>query len=85
MLSGTLSYTYDAAGNVTSVISSNPNGISLSYTYDDVGRLSTVVDNRLQGNQTTVVSTTYTYDPVSNLATATYPIVSVYGGPSGRG
>jgi YD repeat-containing protein len=58
-----------AAGNVTSVISSNPNGVSLTYAYDDVGRLSTVVDNRLQGNQTT----TYTYDPVSNLATATYP------------
>jgi RHS repeat-associated protein len=66
---GTLSYTYDAAGNVTSVTSSNANGVWVSYTYDDLGRLSTVVDNRLQGNQTT----TYTYDPVSNLATATYP------------
>jgi RHS repeat-associated protein len=66
---GTLSYTYDAAGNVTSVTSSNANGVWVSYTYDELGRLSTVVDNRLQGNQTT----TYTYDPVSNLATVTNP------------
>ena len=65
----TLSYTYDAAGNVTSVSSSNANGVSVSYTYDDVGRLSTVVDSRLQGNQTT----TYTYDLASNVATAVYP------------
>jgi RHS repeat-associated protein len=66
---GTLSYTYDLAGNVASVTSSNANGVWLSYTYDNVGRLSTVVDNRLSGNTTT----TYTYDPASNLATATYP------------
>ena len=66
---GTLSYTYDAAGHVASIASSNTNGISVSYTYDDLNRLSTVVDNRLSGNNTT----TYTYDPASNLATATYP------------
>jgi len=67
---GTLSYTYDAAGNVDSVASSHSNGVSLSYTYDDVGRLSTVVDNRLSSGANT---TTYTYDPASNLVTATYP------------
>jgi uncharacterized protein RhaS with RHS repeats len=66
---GTLSYTYDLAGNVTSVTSSNANGVSVSYTYDDVGRLSMVVDSRLQGNHTS----TYTYDLASNVATAVYP------------
>ncbi len=62
-----MNYTYDAAGNVESIASSNTNGASMSYTYDDVGRLSTVVDNRLGG------TTTYTYDAASNLATAAYP------------
>jgi len=66
---GTLSYTYDAAGHVASIQSSNANGASAAYTYDDLNRLSAVVDNRLSGNTTT----TYTYDPASNLATATYP------------
>src|SRR5208337_4375097 len=64
---GTLNYTYDAAGNVASITSSNTNGASVGYTYDDVGRLSTVVDNRLGG------TTTYSYDPASNVATAAYP------------
>jgi RHS repeat-associated protein len=67
---GTLSYTYDAVGNVASMASSNPNGISASYTYDQLNRLATVVDNHLTPGHNT---TTYTYDPVSNLATATYP------------
>ncbi len=66
---GTLSYTYDAAGNVASIVSSNTNGINVSYTYDELGRLWTVVDNRLTGNNTT----TYTYDAGSNLKTAAYP------------
>jgi YD repeat-containing protein len=68
-----LSYTYDAAGNVASIKSSNANGVWASYTYDDMGRLGTVVDNRLQGQQTT----TYSYDAASNLATAAYPNNSI--------
>jgi len=67
---GTLSYTYDAAGNVASIQSSNANGTSVSYTYDNLNRLSTVVDNRLPVGQNT---TQYTYDPASNIATVTYP------------
>ena len=67
---GTLNYTYDAAGNVASVSSSEANGVSVSYTYDDQNRLSTVVDNRLPSGSNT---TTYTYDPASNLAKGTYP------------
>jgi RHS repeat-associated protein len=66
---GTLSYTYDAAGHVASIASSNPNGASVSYSYDELNRLSSVVDNRLSGNNTT----TFAYDPASNLTTATYP------------
>jgi RHS repeat-associated protein len=67
---GTLTYTYDATGNVSSMASSNANGASVGYTYDNLNRLSTVVDNRLPVGQNT---TTYSYDPASNLATVTYP------------
>ena len=67
---GTLTYTYDAAGNVASMASNNANGISVAYTYDNLNRLATVVDNRLLVGQNT---TQYSYDPASNLATVTYP------------
>jgi hypothetical protein len=63
---GTLNYTYDMAGNVASMASSNANGISVGYTYDQLKRLASVVDNRLPANANT---TTYSYDPASNLAT----------------
>jgi RHS repeat-associated protein len=66
---GTLNYTYDAAGHVASIASSNTNGASMSYTYDNLDRLNTVVDNRLTGSNTT----TYSYDSASNVATVTYP------------
>jgi YD repeat-containing protein len=58
--------TYDAAGHVASIASSNTNGASASYTYDDLNRLSTVVDGRLG-------TTTYAYDPANNVTTATLP------------
>jgi RHS repeat-associated protein len=67
---GTLSYTYDAAGHVASISSSNTNGASMSYTYDNLGRLSTVVDSRLAAGHNT---TTYSYDDAYNVATVTYP------------
>lgn len=67
---GTLSYTYDATGNVASIASSNANGASMSYTWDSLNRLSTVVDNRLPAGANT---TTYTYDTASNVVTVTYP------------
>ncbi|MGD0733384.1 MAG: DUF2341 domain-containing protein [Terracidiphilus sp.] len=66
---GTLSYSYDDAGNLASMSSNHPNGVSVSYAYDELNRLSTVTDDRLQGNQTT----TYTYDPASNVAAVNYP------------
>jgi YD repeat-containing protein len=61
---GTLNYTYDAAGHVASIASSNTNGASMSYTYDSLNRLSTVVDNRLSGSNTTA----YSYDNASNVS-----------------
>jgi RHS repeat-associated protein len=67
---GTLSYTYDPAGNVATMQSSNANGVSVAYTYDSLNRLATVVDNRLPAGAN---ATTYAYDPASNLATVTYP------------
>jgi len=54
---GTLSYTYDAAGNLASIAFSNANGASMSYSYDLLNRLSSVTDSRLG-------TTTYTYDGV---------------------
>ena len=66
---GTLTYGYDAAGNLTSMVSSNVNGISVSYTYDEGNRLKTVTENRSTGQYTTA----YGYDPVNNLVTVTYP------------
>ena len=67
---GTLTYTYNGVGFLTSTTSSNTNGISVSYTYDSLNRLSTVVDNRLPSGHNT---TTYSYDTASNVATAAYP------------
>jgi RHS repeat-associated protein len=67
---GTLTYTYDAAGHLASMSSSNTNGVSLSYTYDTLNRLNTVVDGNLSSGHNT---TTYTYDSANNVYTATYP------------
>lgn len=66
---GTLNYTYDEAGNIETLRSSNSNGVSVDYDYDELNRLSSVKDNRLSGNQTTG----YTYDAVGNLQSYTYP------------
>ena len=65
---GTLTYTYDAHGNLASMRSSNANGTSADYTYDALNRLSAVRDNR----QTSGI-TTYTYDAVGNLSSFGYP------------
>ena len=67
---GALTYTYDAAGNLASMQSSNLNGASVSYAYDSMNRLATVIDNRLPAGHNT---STYVYDSASNLATITYP------------
>ena len=45
---GTLNYTYDAAGDLASMTSSDGN-VSVDYTWDELNRLSTVVDHRLNG------------------------------------
>jgi RHS repeat-associated protein len=66
---GTLTYTYDSAGNLASMASNHANGVSVAYTYDTLNRLSTVVDNRLAGSNTT----TYAYDEANNVANVTYP------------
>ena len=66
---GTLSYTYDAAGNLASMSSNHANGVSVSYDYDDLNRLTSVADARLSGTGTT----SYTYDSANNVGTVTYP------------
>jgi RHS repeat-associated protein len=61
-----LSYGYDANGNVTNIVSSNPNGSDVSYEYDALNRLSAVNDAK-------VGRTAYSYDDVGNLQGYTYP------------
>jgi RHS repeat-associated protein len=70
---GSLSYTYDAANNVKSIISSNANGASMSYSYDAGNRLSSTTDNRLLAQGFTAGTTAYTYDAGGNIASYTYP------------
>lgn len=67
---GTLNYTYDLVGRVTSVRSSNANGVDLSYTYNENGLLISVVDNRLPSGSNT---TTYTYHTTKVLESTTLP------------
>jgi len=66
---GTLSYTYDAAGNLASMSSNHTNGVSVSYAYDSLNRLATATDARLAGNGTT----SYSYDSASNVGSVAYP------------
>jgi RHS repeat-associated protein len=70
---GTLTYTYDAAGDVKTIQSSNAGGANLAYAYDALNRLSTATDP--------VGATAYTYDNVGNLQTVTYPnsVAHTYG------
>jgi len=70
---GTLSYTYDAHGNVLTIASSNADGAAMTYSYDVLNRLATVTDNRLLAQGATSAVTSYNYDPVSSLAGYTYP------------
>jgi RHS repeat-associated protein len=63
---GTISYTYDAAGDVTEISSSNQNGAVMAYQYDKLNRLSTVT---VPGQSPTL----YSYDAVGNLSGYTYP------------
>jgi RHS repeat-associated protein len=70
---GTLTYTYDAHGNVLTINSSNTNGASMTYTYDALNRLASAKDNRIAAQGGPSTPTTYTYDPVGNLLNYTYP------------
>ena len=65
---GTLGYTYDAAGNAVSVLSSNTNGTNVSYGYDANERLSGVTDNGPGGG-----ATSYGYDQTNQLSSMQYP------------
>jgi RHS repeat-associated protein len=61
-----LMYAYDANGNVTNILSSDPNGVDVGYEYDALNRLRVV-------NDVKVGRTAYTYDEVGNLKGYTYP------------
>jgi RHS repeat-associated protein/uncharacterized repeat protein (TIGR01451 family) len=68
---GTVSYTYDDAGNMETMASSNVGGASITYGYDPVNRLASVTDALGAGGA--LETTTYSYDPVGNLAGYSYP------------
>ncbi len=68
---GTLSYTYNEAGNLATTRSSTPHGPSVDYSYDALNRLETVKDNNLLALNGGV--TNYTYDSVGNLQGYSYP------------
>jgi len=70
---GTLTYTYDAHGNVLTINSSNANGASLTYTYDALNRLASAKDNRVAAQGGSANPTTYTYDQTGNLFGYVYP------------
>ena len=63
---GTLTYAYNANGQVTNITSLNANGVVLNYAYDALNRLGDVLDPHAG-------HTTYTYDDVGNLRGFTYP------------
>jgi RHS repeat-associated protein len=57
-VAGTITYAYDASGNVASVDSSNANGTSVSYTWDATNQLASITDNRVGGTTTTAYTPT---------------------------
>src|SRR6185437_1437472 len=62
---GQLIYTYDPAGNVASMISSDVNGASAAYSYDALNRLGSATDR--DGHVTS-----YSYDDAGNLTSYNY-------------
>jgi len=62
---GTLTYAYDAVGDVKTIQSSNAGGANLGYGYDPLNRLASVTDAN--------GATGYGYDPAGNLQMVTYP------------
>jgi RHS repeat-associated protein len=68
---GTLAYGYDENGNVTNVVSSSPNGLSVTYKRDALNRLWKVTDNR------TSATTEYKYDNEGRLGEMIYPTTTV--------
>jgi RHS repeat-associated protein len=68
---GTLSYAYNEAGSLSTLRSSNANGVSADYSYDALNRMATVKDNNLVALNAGV--TNYTYDAVGNLQGYSYP------------
>ncbi len=65
-LSVSLNYAYDINGNLTGILSSDPNGVNVGYEYDALSRLSAV-------NDAATGQTVYNYDEVGNLKNYTYP------------
>jgi RHS repeat-associated protein len=61
-----LNYNYDVNGNLTNILSSDPNGVSVGYEYDALNRLSAVNDAKLG-------RTAYSYDDIGNLQGSLYP------------
>ena len=63
---GTLSYSYDAYGNLWTIQSSTTNGTKMTYLYDGLNRLTNAADRFTN-------TTRYAFDGVGNLTNVVYP------------
>jgi RHS repeat-associated protein len=75
-LAGTLTYGYDPAGNVTTIVSSNTNGTNVEYTWDAANQLASVIDHAAGG--TTTAAYTYTATRRPDTLTQTNSVVVKY-------
>jgi YD repeat-containing protein len=73
---GTLAYTYDSGGNLTSIRSSNAGGVHVEYAWDTVGQLTTVTDRRA-----TSAVATHTYSAAGQMTSVALPtgVQATYG------
>ena len=69
---GTLTYTYDFAGNLKTLQSSNPNGTSVEYGWDEANQLTSVKDHSVLYNGAPT-ETNATYSPTGRPSTLSQP------------
>jgi RHS repeat-associated protein len=69
----TLSYSYNAVGNLATSTSSTPGGYEMAYEYDALNRLSAALDHNNLDAQNQPTRTGYTYTAVGTLSRVTLP------------
>jgi RHS repeat-associated protein len=69
----TLSYTYDAASNLTATESSTSDGYHMSYEHDALNRMAAALDHNTLDSQNQPARTGYSYTSVGTLQSVTLP------------